>query len=717
MLAGTLLLWATTGTVAAQLPLRRFLITVSANEGGPGRATLAYAHSDAESFHAVLEELGGVARGDVIRLTEPRVEELEKAFADLAGRLASARQSGARVELVFYYSGHSDDQGLLLGRARLRYSALRSMLEKLPADVRIGVLDSCASGALTRKKGGARRPAFLYDRASQVIGHAFLTSASEDEAAQESDRIRGSFFTHYLVSGLRGAADSSGDRRVTLTEAYRYAFEETLHTTGSTVAGAQHAAYDMQLSGTGDLVLTDLRGAVSEVRLGQTIGGRVFVWDSRGGLVAEVDKPGQRELALALPEGNYRFVLSGQGTQRVATIKLRDSQPVRVESAQFTEVSSEWNRTRGGGTYAFRPFAASLIPPYATLSSVRSASGAGDVGRAPKRVGAHFDLALIYDDPDAIAGLGMSLGGIRARDYVSGVQLGLGFADTSVLWGLSVSGFVSVVRDAGYGVQFAGLIAFAGFEARGLQLAPVNFARELVGAQLSLGMSLVARHGLGLQSAALNFARSLRGAQIGAVNLARHVRGIQVGAVNVAASEVRGLQVGVVNYADDADVSLAVIGITRKGGVHPQLTIGDNALLTAALRFDARYNYSFVAGGLHPLKRDDRTFSLGAGLGAKAPLFRELMWLDIDLGAHALQALSGWRTGLANALFQLRAMVRVDLHRHLSVLAGPTLSVLVQRDPMHRLRPGFAIGSEELTESDSSTRVVLWPGFVAGLRL
>ena len=206
---------ASAGTAAAQLPLRRFLIAVSANEGGPGRATLAYAHSDAESFQAVLEELGGVARVDAIRLVEPRFEELEKAFVDFAARLAQARESGARVELVFYYSGHSDEEGLLFGRNRLRYGALRSMLEKLPADVRIGVLDSCASGAMTRKKGGTRRPAFLYDQASQVMGHAFLTSASEDEVAQESDRIRGSFFTHYLVSGLRGAADLSGDRRVT----------------------------------------------------------------------------------------------------------------------------------------------------------------------------------------------------------------------------------------------------------------------------------------------------------------------------------------------------------------------------------------------------------------------------------------------------------------------------------------------------------------------
>jgi uncharacterized caspase-like protein len=59
-------------------------------------------------------------------------------------------------------------------------------------------------------------------------GYAFLTSSSPDEVAQESDHIGASFFTHYLVSGLRGAADVTGEGKVTLNEAYQFAFNETL---------------------------------------------------------------------------------------------------------------------------------------------------------------------------------------------------------------------------------------------------------------------------------------------------------------------------------------------------------------------------------------------------------------------------------------------------------------------------------------------------------
>ena len=69
--------------------------------------------------------------------------------------------------------------------------------------------------------------------AQDVEGHAFLTSSSADEAAQESDRIGGSFFTHYLITGLRGGADANADGKVTLGEAYQFAFAETVEPVAS----------------------------------------------------------------------------------------------------------------------------------------------------------------------------------------------------------------------------------------------------------------------------------------------------------------------------------------------------------------------------------------------------------------------------------------------------------------------------------------------------
>ena len=136
-------------------------------------------------------------------------------------------------------------------------------------------------------------------------GHAFLTSSAESEAAQESDRIRASYFTHYLVSGFRGAADLSGDGKVTLNEAYRFAFDETLGRTVQTRGGAQHPSYDIKLSGTGDVVMTDVRQTTATLVLGEELEGRFFVRTAAQELVVELYKPRGRRVELAVEPGAY----------------------------------------------------------------------------------------------------------------------------------------------------------------------------------------------------------------------------------------------------------------------------------------------------------------------------------------------------------------------------------------------------------------------------
>lgn len=73
--------------------------------------------------------------------------------------------------------------------------------------MRIAILDSFSSVAFTRIKGEKFRTPFVPDSSFNMKGDAFMTSSSINKASQESDAIRGSFFTYYLVAGLRGAVD------------------------------------------------------------------------------------------------------------------------------------------------------------------------------------------------------------------------------------------------------------------------------------------------------------------------------------------------------------------------------------------------------------------------------------------------------------------------------------------------------------------------------
>ena len=105
--------------------LRRFVLVAGANNGGEERATLRYAVSDAESFINVLEAMGGVAEEDVFLLREPSSAGFSQALAEMKQRVFETPTEGIRREVVVYYSGHTDDRGLLLGEDRLSYQSLR----------------------------------------------------------------------------------------------------------------------------------------------------------------------------------------------------------------------------------------------------------------------------------------------------------------------------------------------------------------------------------------------------------------------------------------------------------------------------------------------------------------------------------------------------------------------------------------------------------------
>lgn len=330
--------------------LQRYALVVGANAGGGDRPLLRYAITDAERFARVLVDVGGVAPGDEIVLKQPKLRELSDGLDLLARRVADARRAatGGRIEIVVYYSGHADEKGLLLGDDRYSYQTLRDRLDQIAADVRIAVLDACSSGAFTRLKGGRARQPFMIDESSNMRGHAFLTSSAETEAAQESDRIRASYFTHYLVSGFRGAADTSGDGKVTLSEAYRFAFDETLGRTVNTRGGAQHPWYDIKLSGTGDLVMTDVKQTTATLVIGEELDGRFFVRNSAHELVVELYKPRGRRVELAVEAGTYEVRIERDKNALSASTTITDGSRIVLVPSQFGVAAIEPTQSRGG---------------------------------------------------------------------------------------------------------------------------------------------------------------------------------------------------------------------------------------------------------------------------------------------------------------------------------------------------------------------------------
>ena len=343
----TLLVLVSAASAAPTQPLRRFALVIGSNSGAGAREQLRYAGHDAASFADVLQQLGGVTKPDLALLSEPDDKALDSAFDALGQRVRDERKPGQRVELVVYYSGHADETGLLIGGGHYDYVKLRDRIRAVPADVRIAILDSCASGSFTRLKGGTKMPPFLRDSSNRVEGFAYLSSSSADEDAQESDKLGASFFTYFFVSALRGAADRNHDGRITLSEAYQFSYEMTLGRTQNTLHGPQHPAYDMHLSGTGDVVLTDLRSTESSLVLPGPVHGHLVIVDGSGRVAVELTKAAGDPLVLALPNDTYSVHVTNRSGELVAQIAPDHDGRIELQTEALHRASPEETIARG----------------------------------------------------------------------------------------------------------------------------------------------------------------------------------------------------------------------------------------------------------------------------------------------------------------------------------------------------------------------------------
>jgi len=283
-------------------PPQRFAVIVGSNAPVQERPGLRFSHRDARAFAQVLIDVGRFTKRDVTLLLDPAPEQV---LGALDSALVQARASGTKAMLVFYYSGHADGASLYPNGQPLPLADLKSRLTSEAIELRVGILDGCSGGGWTQAKG--LKPAEPFSIGLPQLeseGTVLLASSSGVEDAHEAEALQGSFFTHHLVAGLRGAADRSRDGLVTLAEAFSYANEMTIRDTAVVAKTPQHPSFDMKLRGRQDVVLTALAAAASSLTLIQERGPLQVVSLSSGALLAE-SREGELQMTLALPAGDY----------------------------------------------------------------------------------------------------------------------------------------------------------------------------------------------------------------------------------------------------------------------------------------------------------------------------------------------------------------------------------------------------------------------------
>lgn len=190
---------------------------------------------------------GSIGAFDEVRVvTNATLTEMRRALGELFTRSHKTDDM-----LLFYFSGHGEldenstlylvardtERGSALSYTGLDSNFVANLMNRARSRRQVIILDSCYSGAFgTGAKGSRVGTKNIFE--GNGYGRYVLTASDALQLSWEGDRIVegevvNSFFTHYLLDGLRtGAADRNGDGLVDLNELYDHIYEGMMTASG-----------------------------------------------------------------------------------------------------------------------------------------------------------------------------------------------------------------------------------------------------------------------------------------------------------------------------------------------------------------------------------------------------------------------------------------------------------------------------------------------------
>jgi hypothetical protein len=233
---------------AQYIPPQKYALLIGVKNYPKGELrNLSYTESDIEGLAKVLAE-SGYRRPNIRIMTQAAAAHdpslnptLANIRAALKGWLANRREGDT---LLLAFAGHgvqfrgSEVQFFCPADARLvdpkntllSLNEVYRQLEACKAGFKLLLVDACRndpSADMSRGAGVGKLPRVKLDNDSRPdragTGAAVaLYSCSRGEKAYEHDALKQSVFFHFVIQGLRGAADGNKDGKVTLSELVDY---------------------------------------------------------------------------------------------------------------------------------------------------------------------------------------------------------------------------------------------------------------------------------------------------------------------------------------------------------------------------------------------------------------------------------------------------------------------------------------------------------------
>lgn len=191
---------------------------------------LRYTDDDAYRIYAFLKSPeGGALADEQIRIlidedaTKIKIlQAMEQVFA----------KAGSDDMILLYFSGHGlKDSFLPIDfngyHNKLFHTEINAALKKSRARYKLCIADACHSGNLLAMRGAQGQvqnilSSYYKNLARSSAGTALIMSSKSTETSLESSGLRQGVFTHFLIRGLKGEANSNRDDYVSIMELFNY---------------------------------------------------------------------------------------------------------------------------------------------------------------------------------------------------------------------------------------------------------------------------------------------------------------------------------------------------------------------------------------------------------------------------------------------------------------------------------------------------------------
>lgn len=199
----------------------------------PGDGDLSYTVGDALSFAAFLKSKkgGNVPSTNIVLLTDANASK-SNIIAKGKALFAKAKKDD---RVIFYFSGHGDKGCFLpydvslMGGNMLYFSEVKSIFKAAKCNTKLLFADACFAGSMKKnvtQKADWKKALEKGHKSAGNMNIAVMMSCQGDETSIESPSLQQGLFTYYLMEGLGGAANSDGNKFVTIQELYYYVYHK-----------------------------------------------------------------------------------------------------------------------------------------------------------------------------------------------------------------------------------------------------------------------------------------------------------------------------------------------------------------------------------------------------------------------------------------------------------------------------------------------------------